>query len=129
MATCPNKSLDSWKQLEASVGEDMAYYLWDMYEGNVPESEIEEESILLQKEGRKGSVASPELIERIKTVIEKMGVSITRLTQYAKDTGLDTTDINGVADLTRKIIAIAEGKEDVALTEEMVHIATAIIEQ
>jgi hypothetical protein len=38
MATCPNKSLESWKSLEASLGEDMAYYLWDKYEGNVPEA-------------------------------------------------------------------------------------------
>ncbi len=27
------------KQLVTSKGEDMAYYLWDKYEGNVPESE------------------------------------------------------------------------------------------
>ena len=38
MATCPNKSLDSWKRLEAAQGEDMAHYLWDKYDGNVPES-------------------------------------------------------------------------------------------
>lgn len=39
MATCPNINLDSWKSLVASRGEDMSYYLWDKYEGNVPESE------------------------------------------------------------------------------------------
>jgi len=36
MASCPNENLDSWKQLVASRGEDIAYYLWDLYEGEVP---------------------------------------------------------------------------------------------
>jgi len=34
---CPNKSLESWKTLVEAQGEKMAYYLWDKYEGNVPE--------------------------------------------------------------------------------------------
>jgi hypothetical protein len=41
MATCPNKNLDSWKSLVSSRGEDMAYYLWDKYEGVVPKNEYE----------------------------------------------------------------------------------------
>ena len=39
MANCPNKNLEEWKLLVASRGEDVAHYLWDKYEGNVPESE------------------------------------------------------------------------------------------
>ena len=39
MAICPNKNLEEWKLLVASRGEDVAYALWDLYEGNVPESE------------------------------------------------------------------------------------------
>ena len=42
MANCPNKNLESWKNLVASRGEDLAYYLWDKYDGNVPESESKE---------------------------------------------------------------------------------------
>lgn len=34
---CPNKNLESWKTLAAAQGEKMAYYLWDKYDGNVPE--------------------------------------------------------------------------------------------
>ena len=37
MATCPNKNSDSWKQLVELRGEEMAYYLWDQYSGEVPE--------------------------------------------------------------------------------------------
>ena len=39
MATCPNKTLQSWKDLVEAKGEDVAYYLWDKYDGKVPESE------------------------------------------------------------------------------------------
>jgi hypothetical protein len=59
-----------------------------------------------------------------------MGVDIQELSTYAKNNPeVDVTDANGLADLLGKIIAIADGKEDVSLTEEMVHIATAMIYQ
>lgn len=85
---------------------------------------------LFQVEGETvGSQASEATISKVKAAGEAMGISFTTLTDYAKKTGLDTTSINGVADLVRGIVAVAEGKEDVAITEEMVHIATAILEQ
>ncbi len=37
MATCPNTNLDSWKKLVEVRGEAMAYYLWDQYNGEIPE--------------------------------------------------------------------------------------------
>lgn len=73
------------------------------------------------------SKASPETLEKVKDVIKAMGVEIQDLATYMKETGLTNPNVNGVADLVRGIIAIAEGNEDVALTEEMVHVATAII--
>jgi len=122
MATCPNKSLSTWKNLEATVGEDKAYYLWDRYGGD-------EKEIIFQLEQMNASVASSDKLKLVKQVAEKMGVRIQSLADYAKEAKLDTTSINGVADLVRGVIAIADGKESVALTEEMVHIATAILEQ
>lgn len=121
MATCPNVNLDSWKSLVNMQGEDLAYYLWDKYDGDVP-------GVFLG-ESVKESVASPELSENLMKVAEKMGVSFKKLADYAKETGLDTRGINAVADLARGVIAIAEQKEGVAITEEIVHIATAILEQ
>ena len=75
------------------------------------------------------STSSPELLELMKKAADKMGISIQSLADYAKEAKLDTTGINGVADLFRGIVAVAEGKENTALSEEIVHIATAIIEQ
>ncbi|MBC7088635.1 MAG: hypothetical protein H5T96_09270, partial [Tissierellales bacterium] len=74
--------------------------------------------------------ASPEIIKQMKVVAEKMGISIQKMSDYLKgNPEIQSTGINALADLTRKTIAIAEGKEDVALTEEVVHIATTMIEQ
>lgn len=75
------------------------------------------------------SKASSETIAKVKQILEKMGVKTKELLAYAKSAGVDVTGVDGLADLTAGIVAIAEGKEEKALTEEMVHIATAIIEQ
>ena len=40
---CPNVNLESWKELEASVGTQRAYYLWDKYDGNVPQEEYSQD--------------------------------------------------------------------------------------
>jgi hypothetical protein len=83
-----------------------------------------------QTEETPASKTSPEIIAKVKQVLEKMGVSIKELQEYAKEAKLNIPGgVNGLADIASKIIAIAEGKEDVALTEEMVHIATAILEK
>jgi len=88
-----------------------------------------EEQQSFQLEDMPMSEASASTIEKIKEACKKMGIKIESLVEYAKKTGLDTKTINGVADLVRGIVAIAEGKEGVSLTEEMVHLATAILEQ
>ena len=74
------------------------------------------------------SAASPETLAKVRDVIKAMGVVEQDLVTYMKETGLVNPNLNGVSDAVRGIIAIAEGKEDVALTEEMIHIATAILE-
>ena len=89
------------------------------------------ETILFQRQTEQPTTkASSEILNKVKEVIKKMGVDVQPLTDYARQNpAIDESSVNAVADLTAGVIAIAEGKEDVALTEEMVHIATAIIEQ
>ena len=90
------------------------------------ESEINRRALRTQSAAK----ASSEVISKVKKVIEKMGVDVQSLSEYAKQNpAVDVSSVNALADLTAGIIAVSEGKEDVALTEEMVHIATAIIEQ
>jgi len=74
-------------------------------------------------------IASPNVISKMKVAATQMGIDIQDLAEYAKATGMDINSVNGVADLARGVVAIAMGREDQALTEEIVHIATAIIEQ
>jgi hypothetical protein len=66
----------------------------------------------------------------MKGVAKKMGVDIQKLVDYLKgNPDVPSKGINALADLTKGVIAIAEGKEGVALTEEVVHVASAMIEQ
>ena len=112
MAVCPNKSSESWKSLVAREGEDVAYSLWDMYDGEIPfMDELENTTSVIENAAK------------------QMGISFMGLSDYAKDAGLDITGINGLADTVKGVIALAEGKEDVAVVEEFVHISTAILEQ
>ena len=93
-------------------------------------AEREQAPILLQIQGVPASTASKETVEKVKQVAEKMGVKIQELTDYAKtNPDVDTKTTAGVADLTKGVIALATGKEDVAITEELVHIASAMVEQ
>jgi len=74
-------------------------------------------------------IASEDQLEKVKQIAAKIGVSIQGLDEYAESTGINVDGINGVADLVRKTIAIAKGREAGALTEEVIHMSTAILEQ
>lgn len=85
--------------------------------------------IYYQMDGAPQSIANDQTLAKVKEAITKMGVSLVTLSDYAKNSDIQTKGINGLADLTRRMIAVAEGHEDVALTEEMVHVAFAILQQ
>jgi hypothetical protein len=76
------------------------------------------------------SVASGATLEKVKQAATKMGINIQKMSEYLKNhPDIPSTGINALADIIGKVVAIAEGKEDVALTEEVVHVATAMLEQ
>lgn len=193
MATCPNVNLQEWKDLVISRGEEMAYYLWDKHEGEVPEIEgfgrdviegkplttmstLEEytnlfgeevrtepkedfeepqpafdnkeeydnylknyndrlrkynnEEVTLQKAEMSASRTSEETLTKVREIAKKMGVKMQTLQEYLKgNPNVEAKTANALTDLLHGIIAIAEGKENIALTEEMVHVATVILEQ
>lgn len=82
-----------------------------------------------QLESVPASKASDATLAVMKEAGKQMGIDFQDLADYAKKYDLDIEGVNGVADLTRGVIAIALGRENTALTEETVHIATAIIDQ
>ena len=87
----------------------------------------EQQEVLFQIQGH--SVASPETLKKVREVMEKMGVQELVLFEDVVASRIGVKTLNAMTSLEDKVIGISEGKEDVALTEEMVHIATAIIEQ
>ncbi len=88
-----------------------------------------QEDLFLNKEHAVNkTLASESTINLVKDLLENMGISVQDLQTYAKETGFDTTSVAGVADLSRNVIALAEGEEAAALTEEMVHLATYFLE-
>lgn len=75
-----------------------------------------------QQEGTEGSKASVATVAKVKVFLKRIGVSIGSLDKrYGGN--------NAVADMLRDLIQIAEGKEDVALTEEAMHFVVEIIQQ
>jgi len=95
----------------------------DLYDGDAPIDIYNQEPVIPI------APIPKELTEKVKKLAVQMGISITDLSTYSKQTGIDVKGVNGVADAMRKVIAIAEGKEDVAIVEELVHIATQMVEQ
>jgi len=85
---------------------------------------------MMQLNDVKASKSSSQTIEKIKQAAQKMGISIQTLADYLKgNPNVHTQGVTGLADLIKGVVAIAHGKEEVALTEEIVHVATAILEQ
>lgn len=122
MATCPNKNLESWQSLVTARGEDIAYYLWDKYEGAVPEEEYSETE-------RKEAIIEPsnKVIKIIKQFIKDIGVDI-KAVQNIVVNG-QKMDADGAARIMQKLIEVVEGKEAQALPEEAMHFTVEIIKQ
>jgi hypothetical protein len=90
------------------------------------------DDLAFQVEGMPASRAAEATLDKIKEAAAQMGIDIQELTQYVKshpEMEDRVKNANGVADLVRGVVAIAEGRADTALTEEIVHIARAIAEQ
>lgn len=90
----------------------------------------EQRGEFFQLEGVPASKASESTVAKMKEAAKQMGINIQSLADYAKaNPDIDTKGVNGVADLAKMSVAVAAGREDVALTEEIVHISRAMIEQ
>lgn len=87
----------------------------------------EKQLALLQKSGTETSVSSPKTISLIKEFLKRIDVDIETL-QAISVNGVKQ-NANGAALLTQNLIQVVNGKEDVALTEEAMHFAVAIIKQ
>jgi hypothetical protein len=100
------------------------------YDNEVALEESEKASIVETPSIVPTSKATSETLIKVKEVMQQMKVSFQLLHDYAKgNPAIETKDVSGLADLSAGVIAVAQGSESATLTEEMVHIATAILEQ
>ena len=118
MAKCPNIRLPEWNQLVASRGEDLAYFLWDQYDGDVPVQEYS------------SPTGANSITPKVYELLDKMGVEVSNLEDYVKDNpAIDFKGVRAIADVTAKIIAVSNNATNEEVTEEMVHVATEILEK
>jgi hypothetical protein len=73
------------------------------------------------------SRASRETIAKIKEFLNRMGVKLESVSNIVVNG--QKLNVNGIADPLNKLVQITQGKEDVALSEEAMHIAVEIIQQ
>lgn len=73
------------------------------------------------------SKASPATLAKIKEFLDRIGVKVSQMQEIV----VNGTNIgaNGVAKILSGIIEIADGKEDITLTEEAMHFAVELIQQ
>jgi hypothetical protein len=122
----PSELIDLYYDHELKIDEELSKEYQDILDQEQEGTQL----TLFQKAEMPASRASKETLDKLKEVAIKMGVKMQALSDYLKgNPDVKATDINALADLFQGIIAIAEGKEDVATTEELIHIATAMIEQ
>ncbi len=112
-ATNPKKELEESQGQEFTV-DNLIYF-------------HEQSTVYNQTLGTEGSEASPKTLSLVNKFLERIGVIKANLPQY--DLAGKKIDANGQANLLNDVIKIAEGKEEVALTEEAMHFAVAIIKQ
>jgi hypothetical protein len=126
--TIPQELVDIYYNHELEIEESEARN--SQIEDSERTGEEYSDGYMFQMQDVPASRASKETIEKIKKLMENSGVSLSTLQDYLKgNPDVNAKGANALADLVQGIVAIAEGKEDVALTEEYVHVATAILEQ
>ena len=74
--------------------------------------------------------SSKETLEILKASAKEMGIDFVSLEDYAKaNPDINLKNVTGLSDLIKGVIAVAQGVEDVVVSQEIIHVATAILEQ
>jgi len=115
MIICPNKRSKAWKNLVVARGEKVAYNLWFLYNGEVPESEygvIEEESFQEDIPSFKPISEKTDTVKNLEQelvdgFLKDFNITVTEYDNLKKDIGLDSY---AAADLLTKSIAYQKGE-------------------
>lgn len=124
---CPNINSPEWKDLISKVPVPTAYELWDRYEGNVPESAINNSGDVVDTTGLKQ--ATDKLDSTMKTILVELGISYEAVDEILSAEG-EATKAVAKADLAKRAIQVVEGKADATtLTEETVHFLIEMLDK
>jgi hypothetical protein len=117
----PNYREDGMLVLKAIPNDDMFSELQKKHD------EYHAGTSFKQKQGTEGSAASPKTIAMVKDFLKRIGVDV----KAGKEIIVDgrRLDDNAIAEITKNLIQVLEGKEASSLTEEAMHFAVEIIEQ
>lgn len=128
---CPNWNHPSMKELVDKLGKTNAHFAYLDNNGEVPSLEKAKELLSktsYQLTGTESSKASPETIKVVKEWLDRIGFNIKGLDNiYDKDGNI--VEANAAVDMLSKVISVVNGKEDVALPEEAMHIVTRILKE
>ena len=141
--SCPLKSLQSWKDLVKAQPENVAYYLWDKYDGDVPaeyyikkekiEDEVVEKPTKTFQEKRSNEILfqlpktepSPEKIDELNTkligILSSIGVKIEQFDDFKKEYGLDAIGVMEIIDGVARIRFDENRADELTLPEETAH--------
>jgi hypothetical protein len=125
---CPNINSPEWKNLISKVSKPTAYSLWNKYEGNVPQSAIDESMGTITEDLSGLKEANATLDSTMKTILAQIGVKYEAVDEILGPKGVAAGPI-AKADLLKKVVQIVEGKADkTTLTEETVHFLVAMLD-
>lgn len=127
MASCVNKNTEEFKALAEQSNINPIVLaakvsLWQEVNGldNFP----------MLSDVVKEDKSSKQTLDILKASAKEMGIDFVSLEDYAKaNPDIDLKNVTGLADLIKGVIAVAEGVEDVVVSQEIIHVSTAILEQ
>jgi hypothetical protein len=125
--TCPNVNLDSWKNLVAARGKSIAYYLWDKYEGEVPQEEYTpsiKQGEFFQLDRSKLPAAQEKLDNQLLKFLSQFGVTSKEINNFKERFGVDAL---GATDVMQKLIYLSSRRNITTMPEEAAHMMVMLM--
>ena len=119
---CPNKNLQEWKDLVATRGENMAYFLWDQHNGNVPM--FDKNTLYQMNDGKITDVAIKELDNHLLNFMKRFGVRSKAFDELKSKIGVDSL---GATDVLNKLIWYTNNRNVETIPEEVGHMAVMLM--
>jgi len=136
MSKCPNWSHPGMQVLVENIGKDNAYLAYIKNDDTTPSLDQAYDLLGMEPNGSSTKTTlSKDTQEKLENFLTKRGIDIINFTKeealtYGKQWGLTKRNMAvGVADTVNGIIALLDGKQDIAFGEEAAHMTVAMLKQ